>query len=101
MGPPDTARQRGPGAAGYRARRVAYLCSAAGVVVGAVRDMTKAAHVGRPRSCVVGACGGLWVAGGHDDDVGVAVLGFGLVVVGFGWAACGVGDVVSSVGQSG
>ena len=63
--------------------------------------MTKARHCGRASVVRCGRGGGLWVAGGHDDDVGVAVLGFGLVVVGFGWAAVGVGDVLACLGESG
>ena len=39
-------------------------------------------------------CVGLVYAAGHDDYLGVAVVGLCGVVVGFCWAAVGVGDVV-------
>ena len=39
-------------------------------------------------------------AGGHDDDVGVAVVAGGGVVVGFCWAGVGVGDVFGGFGEA-
>lgn len=79
----------------YRAWRVAYSCGCGGW------GMTKARHGGRASVVCCGRGWWLWGAAGHDDYVGVSVLGFGGVVVGACWVGVGVGDVFAGFGESG